>query len=302
MRAGTDAPRATAQVMKETADRIGTEFERLSTGTTMRLDKALGQDIGGVLNEYGRVLPSQQREIVQNVVDDILAHGKQMQGVDYQLARSRLSRMAKNNRQKDPDFAEAIAGIRDALDGAMGRSISGPDKKAWATARKQWGNMRVLERAVTGAGEDSRLGLISPSQLRNATVTGNRSGFARGAGDLSELANAGEGILKPLPNSGTAPRAAMMHMATGLVGAGLGAGAGTAAGEDWKMSAAAGALGPGLAGRVLLSRPMQAYLGRGLVSPAMAEKLRGLGAVGVPALARPQASGLAPLPYPSDRQ
>ena len=38
------------------------------------------------------------------------------------------------------------------------------------------------------------------------TVTQNRRAYARGQGDFADLARAGEGVMKPLPNSGTAPR------------------------------------------------------------------------------------------------
>lgn len=301
-RAGTDAPRATPEVMQETADRIGAEFERLSSGNTMRLDAPFGRDIGRVLNEYDRVLPSQQREVVQNVVDDILAHGTRMPGEVYQEARSRLSRLAHNTRQNDPTFSEALAGIRDALDNAMGRSITGEDRAAWNLARRQWGNYRTIEKAVTGAGENAAMGLISPAQLRSATAVRNRSAYAQGRGDLAELARAGTAILNPLPNSGTAQRNLINHIMASAAGAGVGGAAGQAHGDGFLPGAIAGAVAPGLAGRALLSRPTQAYLTNGLGGLGAVELSRALGAVGAPTLARRLYVGPARLPYPSDGQ
>lgn len=273
-RAGTDAPRATADVMQATADRLGNQFETLSARNTMRLDQQFGQDIGRTLREYDRVLPSQQREIVANVVDDILAHGRTMPGDIYQEARSRLSRQSFNMRQSDPTLSEALGGVRDALDAAMRRSISPADRAAWDTARRQYGNMKVLEKAISGAGENSALGLISPSQLRTAVATRNRGAYVRGQGDLTDLARAGEAILRPLPNSGTAPRLMAAQLLTHGVGGLVGGTAGAGSDAGVVPGAIAGALAPGLAGRALLSRPAQAYLANRVVSAPAAEALR----------------------------
>jgi hypothetical protein len=301
-RAGTDAPRATPDVMQATSQRIGDEFERLSTGNTMRMDPLFGRDIGQVLNNYDRVLPSQQREVVQNVVDDILAHGTHMPGEAYQEARSRLSKLSHNARQNDPTYSEALGGIRDALDNAMGRSITGDDRAAWNVARRQWGNYRTLEKAASAAGENASLGLISPAQLRAATVVRNRSAYAQGRGDLAELSRAGTAILNPLPNSGTAQRNLINHIIASTAGAGFGGAAGQASGSGFWPGAIAGAAAPGLGGRALLSRPIQAYLTNGLGGVGTVAALRGLGAVGAPSLARLPGVGPARLPYQSDGQ
>src|SRR5438270_771317 len=82
------------------------------------------------------------------------------------------------------------------------------DAAAWNEARGQWRNWKAIERASTGAGSATAEGYLSPSQLRTAVVGQGRGAYARGEGDLAELARAGEAVLRPLPQSGTAPRAA----------------------------------------------------------------------------------------------
>jgi hypothetical protein len=209
----------------------------------------------GTVREYHKILPTEQRAIVGNLADDIADKFRSgngvMPGADYQTTRSRLSRMANSARQNDPEFAGAIRGLRDALDNGMARSISPDDASAWAQARKEWGAQKTLEKAAAAGGENAAAGLVSPAQLRVAAASGNRGAYARGQGDFAELARAGNALMTPLPNSGTAQRLNIAQL--------LGAGAGGAAGGF--AGAAAGAAAPGIAGRVIMSSPVQAWLG-----------------------------------------
>jgi hypothetical protein len=122
--------------------------------------------------------------------------------------------------------------------------------------------MLTLERAVTGAGENAAQGLISPSQLRNATVnTQGRRNYARGTGDFAELARAGEGVMKPMPNSGTAGRFRAQNVGAGVLST-LGAVGGTSMGGPVTgiAGAAVGAMAPRVIGQLMMSPAGQAYL------------------------------------------
>jgi len=87
-------------------------------------------------------------------------------------------------------------------------------------------------------------------------VNQSRRGYARGTGDLSRLAKAGENVMKPLPQSGTAPRAYMMSLpaSVGAIGGGLMTGNPLLLGGGLL-----GALGPPIGGRALMSRPVQNF-------------------------------------------
>lgn len=255
--------RATPENMSANYGRIGKSFEDLSARNVLRSDPQLGNDLGKVMTEYDKVLPSEQRALVGNQVSDIVDRitrgGGSMPGAEYQTARSRLSRSAQNARMGDPEYSDALRGIRDSIDSAMGRSISPQDAAAWAEARKQYGNYKTLEKAVGGAGSGAAEGLVSPQAVRSAVASGaNKGQYVRGQGDFAELARAGNSIMSPLPNSGTAQRA----MTGGLTGS---AGALFATGRP--ISAAATMLGPGLAGRGLMWEPVQNYLSNQAVSP-----------------------------------
>jgi hypothetical protein len=237
-------------------------------------------DLTAVVSDYnGVVAPTQRAPIIQNIVDDLnktfSLNGPNgtnaLQGVSYQSLRSSLDRAARAT--NDPQLAQTLRGLKDALDETMERSIarSNPrDLGAWREARRQDRNMLVIEKAATGAGENAALGLISPSHLRNAAVGQGRRGYARGKGEFSELARAGEALMKPLPNSGAPGRTAVRALGTGIqavIGSGVG---GTVGGLPGALAgAAASSLLPNIAGALLMSKPGQAYLANRVVSPGI---------------------------------
>lgn len=237
--------------------RIGKGFEDISARNTLRVDRGIVDDMNKAAAEYSRVLPSDQKAIFQNLGDDIANRFKagngQISGEDYQIIRSRLSRMAQNYRNSDGEFADAIRGLRNALDNGMERSINPNDAGLWRELRRQYGNYKVLNKASGGGGEAAGLGVISPARLRMAASSGNQEGFATGGSEFTKLAKAGQALMTPLPNSGTPQRLAAQGIAAAIMGGVGGAGAGPA-------GLALGLAGPALAGKALMSRPVQSYL------------------------------------------
>lgn len=256
---------ATSDNLKTLNDRLGSDFSNISSRNTLVPDRQFGQDVGATLNRYGKLLEAQQKPIINNVSDDLIARLQANNGVlpgaEYQAIRSDLSLAAKST--TNPALSGAFKGLRNALDKAMERSIAvnnPSDLGKWGELRRQYGNMKVLERAAVGAGEDAGMGIISPARLRTAAAVGNRGGFARGDSDFSELAKAGQAMMTPLPQSGTAPRLRVQNLFT-TIPAVLGAAAGAPGGVFGSMlGAAAGAAAPAAAGRALMSKPIQAYL------------------------------------------
>lgn len=232
-------------------------FDDVSSRNALQLDRGLAQDMLGTLSEYNRVLPAEQRQILGNIASDIgdriKAGNGTMTGRDYQTIRSRLTKRATNVRGSDNELAGAYRGLRDALDSAMERSINPADAGKWGELRRQWGNLKVLEKAANGGGEDAAIGMISPARLRMAASSGRQGGYARGAGDFDKLAKAGQALMTPLPNSGTAQRMAAQGIAAAIMGGVGSAGAGPA-------GLALGLAGPAVAGKALMSGPVQRYL------------------------------------------
>ncbi|MFA4974363.1 MAG: hypothetical protein WC683_17290 [bacterium] len=261
-RAGIDAARATPDTMAAGYDDLGQRFGDLSARNTLKMDSPLAQALVDAEREYNNLTTQATRApIVSKLVDDLLGKaigGGAIPGETYQNMRSQIGKTAETFRMADPARAEALRNIRGALDEAMTRSISPEDVGAWAQLRRKYVNYKALEKAAAGAGENAAQGYISPASLRAAISAGNkRGGYVRGEGDLADLARAGVGVMSPLPNSGTPARLASQSMlsAPGAVAGSLMGGAPGAA-----FGAAAAPFAPGLAGRALMSGPVQAYL------------------------------------------
>ncbi|XNY05204.1 hypothetical protein ACMFL9_12035 (plasmid) [Sinorhizobium meliloti] len=280
-RAGINANRATPEVIDDAFTRIGAQFDDLAARNTIIPDRQLQNDIVDSWREYMSLTPPNARvpvvgETVHDIVDTVRNTGR-LDGAAYQSARSRLDRAARNT--KDPELANALRGLRSSLDDAMERSIAQAnpnDLGAWREARNQYRNMLVIEQAATGAGEGAAQGLISPSQLRSATVTKQgRRNYARGRGDFAELARAGEGVMKALPQSGTAPRIRAQNIGAGVTSIlGAGGGASVAGPAGAVAGAAAGAAIPMIVGRMMMSPAGQAYLRNTLASGNISPQTR----------------------------
>jgi hypothetical protein len=153
----------------------------------------------------------------------------------------------------------ALYDYRAALDDAMQRGLTQigntGDAQAWRQARGDYKNLLVLERAAGGTSETAAQGFITPAALAIAdkAINGRRN-FVRGNTPFADLAQAGNAVMKPLPQSGTAPRAAA-HLLPAILGGALGHGTG-----DAMMGVMAGAAAPAIMGRVVHSTPVQAYL------------------------------------------
>jgi len=244
------------------SNRIGNQFETIGARNRLVPDPQFGNDLAAVQARYDRMVgPNPRVPAVYNTIADIAGqvgqNGGHLGGDQYVALRSQLGADARAARN-DPYLQEALYGHQEALDNAFERTLNASgntaDIGALREARRQYRNMMVIEKAAMGAGAATAEGLISPSQLRNATVTQNRRAYARGQGDFVDLARSGEAVMKPLPNSGTAPRQNVQNIISLLGSVAGGATAGL-------PGAVAGIAAPAVAGRVLMSRPVQAYLG-----------------------------------------
>lgn len=273
--AGINAPRATADVIDNGFTRLGQAFDDLAARNTMRADVQLGRDLRDSVRDYFSIVPQSQRApIVQNTVQDVMdavqRTGGTLSGEAYQALRSRLDKARRSTQRSDPQLSGALGNLRQSLDDAMERSITPADQAAWREARNHYRNLLSIETAMGGAGENTALGLISPSQLRTAVKNMGKRQYVRGQDEMGNLARAGEAILKPLPNSGTPARLMAGHAADALtkMAAGVGAG-GYVGGLPGAFAGAVAPFAPAIAARTLMSRPVQGYLSNQALEPVI---------------------------------
>lgn len=258
-RAGVqNATRATPDVIDDAFTRLGGQFDNLAQNATLRPDQRLATDLRNAVADYQSVTaPTLRAPIVENIVRDVVdvmrQPGGQLSGEAYQSLRSSLDRAARNARMSNPQLSEALFSIRNSFDSAVERNLPQNMRGQWAQTRREYRNLIAIEKAATGAGSDAAMGIISPAKLREAAKAQNSRDYARGRGDLAELARAGQAIMTPLPQSGTAPRAAAQGALQVLSGIG-GYGAAGAPG------AVGAVMAPAMAARTLMSQPVQNYL------------------------------------------
>lgn len=260
--AGERNATATPKNLNAAYRRIGDRMNNLAARNVFVKDAQFAAEIATAEAEYKRlVAPSNRAPAVDGYISDLAGKTTAFRGDEYKQLRSDISRDMRRS-TNDPQLKWFLGRINRALDGAMERSIAilNPDDVgAFSEARKQYRNLMVLEDAVGGAGEASANGLITPQKLRAAL---DKPEYAYEESELAKLARAGVATLTPLPQSGTAPRAVVHGIPMALGGL-----AGHMAGGDIGTAAtiAGSVAGPGVAGRALMSPPVQGYLANQLL-------------------------------------
>jgi hypothetical protein len=276
-RIGENTPHLDTKIINRADRRIGNDFDQVGLRNSIPQDPQLAIDLTRASQTYVNSVP-----VAAPGVEKIAAgmSGKPLTGRQYNSFRSQLSRLTRST--SDAQLKTAYTDMRNALDDAMERSLQASgntaDLEVFATARRQWRNLKVLEKAMS-TGPMAGRGLLTPQHLESAASAGpNRSWYSRGLSDFSDLGKAGRAGMEAMPESGTGVRTAIRG-ATALAGGAL-AGGGAITPEAM-AGVAAGIAAPPLMGRALMSRPAQAYLGNQLVPRAQ----RAPGKAAVPAVA-----------------
>jgi hypothetical protein len=274
-RMGATAKRVTPEVIEETRERLGESFERTARDLKIRADQKYHDDImvwaqdllkESLPTETTNRLIQQARNLAQGFLAGKPGEAAVMPGKNYQAHTRHDTPLARAIDDPDPNVGYYATRLRSILDDALERTATGRGtqegkgmRKALAElqeARRQWYNMLVISRAVSGPGEGPAAGHISPQKLRQVLTSGDdkKIQYAAGRGDLSELSHAANEILAPIPTSQTAERALITSIPLGL---GLGAERLASGDLPGAVALSAGPFAPGIAGRTLLSKPVQ---------------------------------------------
>lgn len=204
---GESADLATPEVLGRARTRIGDQFTDLSA----RNHVDMGNDF---LNALAKIDASRTPFSSPKIADavekalDLAAKGR-ISGNEYQKVRTSLTNASKGAWSTDPELGQALKSIRQALDDAATQSVAPADKAAWDTARKQYGNLKTLEKAAAPVSADAVAGNISPAKLAGALIPANKNGMIYGMGDqtMPDLARIGQAFIKEqIPDSATAQR------------------------------------------------------------------------------------------------
>lgn len=234
---------------------IGQRFDQLAATTQTPFDPTLQNRLLNVAADYAETAPAVVPAVegMMNRMGELAANnGGQLTGQNYQELTTRLRELAD---KADAPTANALDAFRDTLDDAVQRNLSGDALAQWQQARQQWANLNTVRRSMTGAGVEAASGQVDPGRLRSAISGGGNEAatVAEGRSNLTDLANAGVGVMKDTPgNSGTAGRVA----ARAIPAAAAATAAHMMTGGDWGSAALAGAGGfaaPEIMGRAVMS-------------------------------------------------
>lgn len=256
---GTDAPKATREVMDDAAARIGQVFDDVTRGVDVTPDAKTLSAMSNAMATYRQLAPkATEAPLLGNINREMVKAFRTGAPIPASTLTTWRSSLSKLTRSADAATRDAAIDALNAVDDAMGASLSALGRTAdigrLAVAREQWRNYLALQRAVTMAGEDAALGIISPARLASSITAQGRGAVATGKrGDIGALADAGVGVMSPLPSV----TAGGVRSVPG-VGAMLGGGAGAAVGGP--LGAIAGMMAPAAVNALRMTGPVQNFL------------------------------------------
>lgn len=261
---GAALPRADVRAAGQQS--LSDEYTRIVGQNPLRSNPQFLRDLYATKTEYERLVPPSERVgRVQNLYDDIvnkLVAGRgQIPGDEYQAIRKRLTENKNSGAAKsDPDLMHAYTGLRNALDNAFAAGLSPTDAAALRLNNQRWAIMKTLDPALAKAQSTGEH--LSPVAVAQALRSGPRqSQYVQSAGAMDELAQAAARVLKPLPQSGTAPRTAYQNLFSIPTQMAAGAAAGAATfGLPGAIVGGTVPLLPHAAMRAIVSGPGQRYL------------------------------------------
>lgn len=211
-----------AESVKYVGDAIGKKFDALVPNISVTLDEKTAQDIAELnatkvqrLNEEGQ---KQYKNLVGNIINSRFDENMHMSGEDFKQVDSELGHIARGYlKSQNPDqmmLGEALTDARGILRETLERANPAHEKElrelntAWATYKRAEG---ASIRRVKSKG------VFTPGDLLADIKKNTSSGlFARGEGQMQDLAAAGDHVLpSDLPNSGTMDRSLWASILTG---------------------------------------------------------------------------------------
>lgn len=263
---GFEGDEVGVETMKAAKRQAGGAFDDARNATTrVELQPDFYNKAGRSIATYTEnTAPSEIIKGVANKLDDyfdpkLMKGGAfpELSGTQYQEFRSGITKsvdaLYKNGK---PGAADALKGVRDALDDAAQASLPAELSEAWKTARRNYYNFKIIEKAAArGTAESRSSGTLSPSGLTSVLRQKQGDAFATTTGGLNDVATLKQYLKDTFPNSGTPTMQAWQGLLSGgsaLGAAGLGGGAAVGAlAPSMAIPAAAALVTPNLLARAM---------------------------------------------------
>jgi hypothetical protein len=220
--------KATADAMVEAEARLGKVYKDVLANTDIAPGSGDLANMSGAIKTYRDLAPKDSApgmfENVNKALVDSFRSGKTIPADDVYSWRSTFSKLTKSKDDATRTAAiEAVDALDDLIENTLVAAGRSDDVARFGTARGQFRNLFAIEKAAERADIE---GIISPLALRTALLQQGRRRYVQGKGDLAPITRAAADVLRPLPQSGTAPRLTAGQLfsgAPGGTGVGLGA-------------------------------------------------------------------------------
>lgn len=193
-----------AKALGAAQSELGSKFDDVLKNNQVRIDDTFLSDLAEAADRAAKELGSDGQRIIQNQIDEIIAKG-QGGAIDGQAAyniKRTLDRIGKRN---SPEAHYALD-LKKNLMGALDRSLGAQEAQAFATTRKQYGNMLALDKLAKN-GADGDVSIARVANMRNINNP-----------DLQELADISAQFLKPREGQHGAAQRAMAGVGLGSMG------------------------------------------------------------------------------------
>lgn len=271
---GQNSDEITEATLSNARDQIGGVFDSLLANRKITLDNAFQNEVKAISgSKVMRALRNEEVDAIIGPFKNIPQGGRvNVSGEWFQQNKTALDsaiRTAYNAGESGK--ARALEQFEKALERAATRSMNADEAAAFKAAQKQWASLRMLE---TGKVIDG--GNVMPGRLDSALTSRYKAAYKEGKikGELADIGRLSQAY-KPLPQSGTVPRA----FYSGVAG-------GAAFAEP--VSGAAMLAAPPLVQKLMQSDAGRQYLTRGLMemTPELEKQFMrvGGGLLGLPAI------------------
>ena len=240
---GSPAPRMTQEALRDAEKTIGDGFDSVLQGVNSVPDQSVAQRAMQVVDDYlkdapAAVVTGRVRDVANEIVDAATSPTPKPISLEtFRKWRTALGRLVTSEDEATRIAARELRSvIDDATDDALRAAGRAEDIQSLATLRRQWWNLIGLRDAASRAGQEARLGRVTPEALRGAVRrTQGPDAISMGRGtELAELATTAEAAIPSVPTVSAGGARTMspeaFATATGLVSGGLGGMAAGAAG------------------------------------------------------------------------
>jgi len=203
---GSTADDLTPEVMGEAKRRVGGTIGDIANRNAMNVDDPFINRLADMQGRFVREQTDGVNRIASNYIDDFMGKVRPDGTVDGKAYRTLDSAIGKRIRDTaDGDLKNTLRDLRGLLREGMDNSITPADREAWNTARRQYANMKTIDKAL----KNDASGEVFPNKLAQSVRKSDEDAFIYGrpGNELVDLSKIGTAFIRDgVPNSGTAQR------------------------------------------------------------------------------------------------